>query len=184
MGKFRYRLGNGAAFFENRDIEMLERMALKGYALRGSNALGFYRFEAAPPEAVIYSIDFSEVRAGTEEFKTYLEVFEGSGWSYVFSSDKFHWFKAPKDTAPIYTDEASESFKYLRMFRFSRKYAAICLLLALAFFAISLILDEAIPLTEFAFASLRGVVGAFIGVAIAMTIGALLNFRRAVKLQR
>jgi hypothetical protein len=184
MGKFRYRFGNGAAFFENRDIRMMEKMALEGYALQGANSLGFYRFEAAPPEAVTYSIDFSEVRAGTEEFKAYLEVFKGSGWEHVFSSANFHWFKAPKGTTPLYTDKASESLKYMSMFRFSRKYAMICLLLALAFFVMSLILDKAISLPEFVFANLWGVAGAFIGVAIVMTVGALLNLRRATKLQR
>jgi hypothetical protein len=184
MGKFRYRLSSGLAFFENRDIKMMEKMALEGYTLRSVNGLGFYRFEAAAPETVTYSIDFSEVRPGAEEFEAYLEVFKGSGWEYVFSLDKLHWFKASKGTTPLYTDGVSESFKYLRMFRLSLKYVVICLLLALALFALSLILDKAVSLPEFIFASLWGVAGGFIGIAIAMTIGTLLNLRRVAKLQR
>jgi|GEM_PF-5049401 len=53
---YKYRFGNGLAFFEGKDIKLLEEMASKGYMPIGANGFGFYKFIQSAPEELSFSM--------------------------------------------------------------------------------------------------------------------------------
>ena len=145
MKKYKYKFGSGLAWYENKDVRMLEKMAAKGYTLEKINKLGFYRFRAATPEECTYSVDFSDIVVKNEGFQQYVEIFNAGGWEYVASMVNVHFFKAPKGTKPIYTDGISMAEKYETMQKMSMWWvvasgifvaicAALYAILSLSFF--------------------------------------------------
>jgi len=173
-----YEVGNGLAFFENKDMKMCEEMAASGYLLVTVTPFGFYKFERALPQELSYSVDISEIKPDAEEFSEYLEIFEGGGWEYICSSGSIHWFRGPKGAAPIYTDSASLALKYEKMRKLSLWCVISGILVAAAFFALSRLFPYPVSLM-FLFA-----MGLGIGLALAMSIGVILNHRLIMRLKK
>ena len=130
--KYIYLLGRGLALFEEKEVEMCEKMALEGYVLVSVSRLGFYKFEIMQPEDYDYAVDYTEDinrRQNNIAFDEYVEIFKSGGWSYVCGSVTFHWFKAPKGTLPIYTDDVSMMRKYEAMYDASKDATLAAILL-------------------------------------------------------
>lgn len=140
----------------------------RGYLLESVTALGFYKFAKGRPSDCSYSVDFSELKKEAEGFDEYLEIFERGGWNYVCSVGALHWFCAPKSTMPIYTDSRNLSQKYERMRRLSIWCAALGVLVAVVFFALA----RRLP-----YSALLIVFGLGLGLALVMSVGAILNHR-------
>ena len=174
MKKHKYKIGNGLAFDEAKDVKLLEEMAAQGYALQKISNWGFYKFAAAEAEECAYSIDVSSLKVKDAGFKQYVELFEAGGWTYVTSTDTIHYFKAPIGTTPIYTDSGSMAEKYERM----RKICVWLGIIAGAAAAVFLALDAAFPSVW-----LSGLMGGGIGLSYTMFYGAVLNKRRAARLR-
>jgi len=177
--KYLYESGMGLAFSESRDIEMCDRMAAEGYALVSVNKLGVYKFERAEPEEFGYSVDYSDVKPGKEGFAEYLEIFESGGWKYVCSCEIFHYFKAPKGTTPIYTDNANLAQKYERIRKHTIWGTLGIALAAIAAFA----LGNVIQVHAIIF-MLNIIMHAGAGAALAMAAGVFLTHRRVLRLRR
>ncbi|MFD3450360.1 DUF2812 domain-containing protein [Microbacteriaceae bacterium 4G12] len=96
-----YKLSNGLAFAEQKDLRMLQQKAQKGRRVVSFKA-GLYTFEQAEPEDVMFNFDFQDVPDA--EFVEYINLFEESGWTHISSHAGIHLFKAPIGTTPIYTD--------------------------------------------------------------------------------
>ena len=182
-GRYIYIMGNGLAFFEGRDLQLCEKMAAGGYTLCHVNNLGFYKFERAQPEDCCYSVDFSDLKSCSEGFNEYLTIFEGGGWQYACSYKTFHYFKAPKGTTPIYTDNAGLQLKHEKMRKISLwctviggVVAVVCFALATTFFTY--------PASRVVFILLMLAAGAGFGLALAMGWGIILNHRRAVRMRK
>ena len=178
MSRYKYKFGNGLAFDEDKDILMLEEMSAEGYTLVGINCSGYYKFEKAQPEDCIYSVDYTDLKPKGEEFNQYKEIFESSGWKYVCSYDTFHYFKAPKGTTSIYTDNATLILKHETMRRFSIHTVLGCILAAVVFFAVAVI--SPYKILSLLLLTL-GVMAA--GIAIVMTGGVSLNSWRISQLR-
>ena len=178
--KYLRKLGYGLAFAERKDMEMCEDMAAMGYVLCSVSSLGFYKFERAQPEELSYSVDYVQIKKNSEEFNRYIEIFESGGWTYVCGCDKMHWFRAPRGTTPIYTDNADLAQKYVKM----RNLSVWCTvgggLMAAAAFALTSLLG---PFPSWADLLIRIAGGASGGVALAMSVGALLNHLRVLRLR-
>ncbi|MCL2566159.1 MAG: DUF2812 domain-containing protein [Defluviitaleaceae bacterium] len=173
-----YEIGNGLAFFENKDMKMCEEMAAIGYLLTNVTTLGFYKFERALPQECSYSVDISDIKYDAEEFSEYLKIFEGGGWEYICSSGSIHWFRGSKGAVPIYTDNASLALKYEKMRKLSLWCVISGILVAIAFFALSRIFPYPVSLM-FLFA-----MGTGIGLALAMSVGVILNHRLIMRLKK
>ena len=174
-----YKLGNGLAFSENKDMKLCEEMAAEGYVLTTVNNLGFYKFERAEPEDCVYSVDYTDLTPCAEGFGEYIELFETGGWKHVFSCDGTHWFKAPRGTTPIYTDSASLSEKHAKMRRFSlhvvlgaAPVAAVCFIAA--WFVPPLWISNVLLVSGAAVA----------GLGAAMLWAVVLNHRRVLRLEK
>lgn len=181
--RYIWKLGNGLAFSENKDMKMLEQMQAEGYSLCCVNRAGFYKFELSQPEEASYSVDYLHAKPGSEEYAGYIEIFESAGWEHVCSSgDYMHWFKAPKGTTPIYTDNDSLLTKYQKM----RKISVWCVvgggLASILFFALASLFFYPAPFTPFIVFMTAG--GAAGGFALAMSAGALLNHARISRLKK
>lgn len=174
-----YEVGSGLAFFEEKDMKMCEEMAVNGYLLDSVTAWGFYKFERALPGELSYSVDFSDIKKEAENFPDYLEIFESAGWSYVCSLGTFHWFRAPKDTVPIYTDSKSLALKYEKMRRLSVWCVVSGTLVAIVFFSLSRVFPYPVVTLMF-----LGAMGLGLGLALAMSVGVVLNHRLINRLKR
>ena len=182
MKKYRYKFGNGLAHLENKDVQMMEDMAAEGYFLVKVGNLGFYKFEKAEGEICSYSIDFSDIKVNSQEFPQYKEIFEAGGWEYRCSCDSIHYFKAPKGTTPIYTDNASMAEKYETMRKWCVSFVVAGGIAAVVF---GLLLSLTILHIPLAIAILLGALaGGSAGLSITMLQGMLINKRRAAKLRR
>ncbi|MCL2322060.1 MAG: DUF2812 domain-containing protein [Oscillospiraceae bacterium] len=175
----KYKFGYGYAFLEKKDIELFEKMALKGYMLVGANVFGFYKFIPSKPEEVSFSVDFTNINRKDDEFEYYIEIFKSSGWNYIFSANKIHFFKAPKGTTPIYTDKSSESVKYMNMVRTLILYTVISLIVFITFRIFTKI--TTIRVFKIVFSAITGI---GLGLAIAMVICIIINFVHALKLKK
>lgn len=101
-----YKISNGLAFFEQKDLQMLREKAAEGWMAESFKG-GLYTFTKSVPEDVIFSIDYYELTPGDEE--EYCELFGASGWTHVYSHTGIHLFKAVPGTPPIYSDAASKT---------------------------------------------------------------------------
>ncbi len=130
--KTKYMLNGGLAFTEKHDIKKLERLAAKGWLLKGFAWGGFmYKLVKGPKQKLAYTIDY---QSNTDD--DYLGIFAAAGWQHVTSwSQQIHIFSAPQGTAPIYSyDEVAEGkyrdiMAYLgRWFLYSLLALVICYL--------------------------------------------------------
>jgi len=178
MSKYKYRAGIGLTFSEKKDVQMMEKMARKGYRPVALNILGFYKFEKTQIEEVIYSADYSTIDSCSCEFDDYIEIFKSAGWQHVLCVGTCHWFKAPIGTIPIYTDKRNEAEKHRNIFRrFCKELLGIILLGAL-FMILRLVISA--PFFTIAFSIL---LYACIGIAVALVVGAVLSWNMVQKLK-
>ena len=181
MSKYKYKLGNGLAFSEEKDTKMCESFASKGYKLVKVTSFGFYKFEPSQPEEVSFAVDYTNKVLKNEELKEYIQIFESSGWSYVCSLETVHYFKAQKGTVPIYTDDSTKLHK-LKMLR---KISLQCLLIGIAFIAVGSALSIAIPLYfDFYHPIFGATIGFGIGLASCMLYGLIIHTTRIAKIQK
>ena len=176
-GKYIYQLGNGLAFSEGKDVKMFEEMSKNGYSLQNVNVFGFYKFEQSEPKELSYSIDYHSIEKGKENLEEYIEIFENSGWEYVCGDCTIHYFRAPKGTVAIYTDQTNLSDKYNLMKKISVMFVGVGGAVAVLFLGLALILNNSLPLGLFLFFAVVGL--ASLGLSLAMGVGALLNYLKA-----
>jgi hypothetical protein len=181
-GRFLYKISNGLAFSEGKDIKICEDMAEQGYVLVSIGRWGFYKLERAESQKLSYAIDYSDISPRCEGFGEYIELFESGGWEYVFSHDVIHWFKSPKGTTPIYTDNTNLAHKYEKMRRISVWSVVWYSLAAAVFFLAAIFLVT--PAFPVWFGLLMILGGAGFGIALAMSFGIILNHRRVVRLRK
>ncbi|PEB50851.1 signal peptidase I [Bacillus pseudomycoides] len=69
----------------------LRKMHREGWALQNYNLM--YTFKKTEPKDVVYKADFKlDYRNSLVNQKEYLEIYEMSGWKYVTSFTKWHYF--------------------------------------------------------------------------------------------
>jgi len=180
-GRYAYLFGNGLAFFERKDMRMCEEMALQGYSLVNVNGSGFYKFERTAPQEMIYAVDYSDVKKNSKQFDEYLEIFKAGGWEHVCGDRLMFFFRAPKGTTPIYTDNENLAHKYERMRRYSVWSVITGVLLAAMAYAV---LNYINPTSTILLVTLAIVGAMSFGFAIAMSFGIVLNHLRVVKLRK
>jgi len=106
----KFKLSMGLAFNEEREMKMLSNMARKGWIFKSFSNLG-YHFEKGEPVDLIYSVDNHHLK--DEENEQYFQIFKDGGWNHICSEGKYyHFFSAPLNTKPIYTDKETMSEKY------------------------------------------------------------------------
>ena len=177
MSRFIYRFGNGLAFSEGKDLKMMEDMAQKGFTPIGANVFGFYKFAPSEVEDVDYSMDIFQIKNDLDGFEEYKEIFKSGGWQHVFSIDNLHFFKAKKGTTPIYTDKSNESIKHHNMKTISSKGAVGTLAISVFLF----LLVWLMPMPRIIWSIIAILSAGFFGVGLAMSIGTILNWVRAIK---
>ncbi|MCS0670283.1 DUF2812 domain-containing protein [Cytobacillus firmus] len=126
-----YKISNGLAFFEQKDLQMLREKAAEGWMVESFKG-GLYTFTKSGPKDVIFSIDYHELTPEDEE--EYCELFAAAGWTHVYSHTGIHLFKAVPGTPPIYSDAASKTDQVKR----SAKPVYIVTIAALLFTIITL----------------------------------------------
>ena len=177
-GRYAYRLGNGLAFFDKKDMKMCAKMAANGYSLVSVDSMGFYKFELSQPEDWIYSVDFSDEKPGNESYDDYIAIFESSGWTHVFGGcDGIHFFRASRGTTPIYTDNESLASKYERMRSISIWSVVLSSIAAVVAFLAAHFIPNVLSDVFYLLA------GAGAGLAIAMAVGIILNHLRVIRLR-
>ena len=174
MKKYKYKLGNGLAHCESKDIQMLEDMAAQGYALEKVSKFGYYKFRADKSDGCTYAVDFSDIEAKDEGFEQYVEIFNASGWKYVTSIDNIHYFKAPIGTKPIYSDSTSLAEKYVKMQKICMWWVVVSGIFVAACVASYFIFSQFFLLP---------LLGAGVGLCWTMYDGMLLNKRRVAQLR-
>lgn len=112
MGKTKYMMSMGLAFFEATDMNNLRKKSLQGWHLKRFRFLG-YELERGECQDVMYSIDYRLLEPG--DLEEYFEMFTFGGWTHVCSEYNMHIFKAPKGTKPIYSDVESSKDKMVRL---------------------------------------------------------------------
>jgi hypothetical protein len=92
----------------------LEEQARQGWLLE--KALFFYQFRKSHPQELVYRIDYLSM-ASQKKLDAYKATFEASGWEYVFSSFRWHYFRIPADEylTDIYSDTPSKIEQLKRM---------------------------------------------------------------------
>ena len=184
MGKYKYKFGNGLAFFEEKDIKMCEDFASNGYKFVSINSFGFYKFERSQPEEVSFAVDYTEKSLKNEELAEYIEIFESGGWNHVYSSEQYHYFKAKRGTVPIYTDDVTKLHKFKMLYKISIQ----CTIIGIAIMAVAAILSMVMPAYSLYFNIYRqllaGVFGIGLGLAGTMGIAIIINSRRIANLKK
>jgi hypothetical protein len=106
--KNRYIMNMGLAFDEDRAMKKLSQCAEEGWILK-EMSLFRYKLIKGQPQKIVYSMDYKEVSKNDNE---YFELFESSGWQHMCSYGAFHFFAAPPETVPIYTEKENYLSKY------------------------------------------------------------------------
>ncbi|KAB8133589.1 DUF2812 domain-containing protein [Gracilibacillus oryzae] len=101
MSKTKYVMSGGLAFSENKDMEKLRKLSLKGWHVRDFKFMG-YTLEKGESADYIYSVDYRTVNE--EDAEEYFDFFTSSGWTHVTSQGNIHLFRALPGTKPIYSD--------------------------------------------------------------------------------
>lgn len=138
MPKTKRIMSGGLAFVEQKDMDTLRKMALKGWILKRFHGLG-YEFEGGEPEDVTYNIDYRNLK--NEDPDEYYELFEMAGWEHVCSDGTMHIFKAAQGTKPIYTDTETEKEKYIQLQTFLKYPTTICVIITMILFIGTLITE-------------------------------------------
>jgi hypothetical protein len=97
----KYIMNMGLAFDEDRAMKKLSRMAKEGWILK-EMSLSRYKLVKGKPKEIVYSMDYKELSKDDNE---YFEVFQSSGWEHMCSFGAYHFFSAPPETVPIYTEK-------------------------------------------------------------------------------
>lgn len=92
----------------------------QGWRLVKVSGLGSYRFEACPPEDVIYQLDYDPLPMAQK--LQYLQTFQDCGWEYLQDYAGFSYFRKPAAALQpgeegIFGDEASRQAMVTRLFR-------------------------------------------------------------------
>ncbi|KHF38697.1 DUF2812 domain-containing protein [Halalkalibacter okhensis] len=111
MRPSKYVMSEGLAFSEEKDMDKLRKLSLKGWHVHDFKFMG-YSLEKGESEEYIYSIDYRLLTKDEEE--EYFNFFASSGWSHVASEGDTHLFRAIPGTKPIYSDKDSEVEKHSR----------------------------------------------------------------------
>ncbi|GEN89848.1 DUF2812 domain-containing protein [Oceanobacillus sojae] len=110
MRQTKYMMSDGLAFSEEKDMEKLRRLSLKGWHVCDFKFMG-YILEKGESSDYIYCIDYRSLEDGEEE--EYFDLFSSSGWSHVASEGDMHLFRANPGTKPIYSDLDTIAEKYI-----------------------------------------------------------------------
>jgi hypothetical protein len=132
----RYRLSNGLFVYPEKDMEMLQKMSLKGYHVESINALGFYRFVQGPPKEYTYSFN-----SETDLSDDFLEFYKESGWTPIIVQERLQIFRAPSGTIPIFTESESKAEVINKHRKTYSKATLITFSILAAFTALSKIFD-------------------------------------------
>ncbi|AKN30982.1 hypothetical protein Ccar_09035 [Clostridium carboxidivorans P7] len=134
MSDTKYVMSKGIAFSEHEEMQILSEYASKGWILYKFAFLG-YKLKKANPQKLQYALDY---RNNTD--KEYFSYFEEAGWHHVCSAaNMIHIFSAPEGTKPIYTDNNTESEKYISEYKSMKKVAIPSLLCSILFIVLTLI---------------------------------------------
>lgn len=106
--KNRYIMNMGLAFDEERAMKKLSQRAKEGWILK-EMSLFRYKLVKDKPKEIVYSMDYKELGKNDNE---YFELFQSSGWDHMCSYGPYHFFAAPPQTVPIYTEKESYLNKY------------------------------------------------------------------------
>ncbi|WP_459502673.1 DUF2812 domain-containing protein [Bacillus sp. C1] len=99
----------------------LRKMHQEGWALQNYNFM--YTFKKTEPKDVVYKADFKlDYRNSLAKQKEYLEIYEMSGWKYVTSFTKWHYFckevGEDNELPDIYSEKETKIEKLRDLFRF------------------------------------------------------------------
>ena len=103
-----YIMNMGLAFDEDRAMKKLSQKAKEGWILK-EMSLFRYKLVKGEPKELVYSMDYKELSENDNE---YFELFQSSGWAHMCSYGDFHFFAAPPETVPIYTEKENYLSKY------------------------------------------------------------------------
>lgn len=107
MAQTKYISSGGLAFDEEKDMEKLADLARKGWVFEKFSFLG-YKLRKSSPVELQFALDYRK-----EADEDYFAYFEEAGWKHEGTTGGYiHLFSAPKDIAPIYTDQSSILEKY------------------------------------------------------------------------
>ncbi|GGP09789.1 DUF2812 domain-containing protein [Oceanobacillus neutriphilus] len=109
MRQTKYMMSDGLAFSEEKDMEKLRRLSLKGWHVCDFKFMG-YILEKGESSDYIYNLDYRSLEEGEEE--EYFDLFLSSGWSHVASEAGIHLFRAEPGTKSIYSDLDTTAEKY------------------------------------------------------------------------
>lgn len=134
MSDTKYVMSKGTAFAEHEEMQILSEYASKGWILYEFAFLG-YKLKKANPQKLQYALDYRD--NADEEYFSY---FEEAGWHHVCSdANMIHIFSAPEGTKPIYTDNNTESEKYINQYKSMKKVAIPSLLCSILFIILMLL---------------------------------------------
>ncbi len=132
MFNTKYVMSKSLASAENEDMEMLSSYARKGWILYKFGIWG-YKLKKSEPQQLKYSLDYRD-----NPDKEYFLYFKEAGWSYVCSiGNTGHIFSASEGTKPIYTDNDTESEKYMGQYEMMKKIAIPSSLCTILFFILA-----------------------------------------------
>ncbi|MEC2076215.1 DUF2812 domain-containing protein [Metabacillus fastidiosus] len=127
MKQTKYVPSGGLAFYEEKEMKKLSKLAKEGWVLEGFAFLG-YKLRKIESCNIDYSVDYQ--KNPDDDYFTY---FEAAGWSHVCSSGKeIHIFSAPAGTKPIYSDQETTIEKYEREKKSFGKYT-LCFFISTVF---------------------------------------------------
>ncbi|WLR59227.1 DUF2812 domain-containing protein [Guptibacillus hwajinpoensis] len=126
MGKKKYVMSSGLAFFETKEMERLSEFAKKGWFLEKFAFSGFV-LRKGEPQDLDYSLDYQ-----AEADDEYFSYFEEAGWNHVCTgAGEMHIFTAVPGTTPIYSDRVSVKEKYEKESQSMKKVALPAFLAAI-----------------------------------------------------
>ena len=97
----KYVMSGGLAFAEEKDMEKLRALSLKGWHVRHFAFMG-YKLEKGSGKDYIYSVDYRPLKEG--EAGEYYDFFASSGWTHIATQGEIHLFHALPGTKPIHSD--------------------------------------------------------------------------------
>lgn len=179
--KYKYVTNMGLAFDEERALRKLHELAKEGWFLEKFTLMGTYRLTRGEPREIIYSMDYK--RLDEIDQVEYIEMFEASGWEHMYSYYDMHFFAAPPDTIPIYTEKESHLHKYrtqrIQCFRWT--------LMSLIFLVFLFVLAKkglphvSIELVKLSIYLLVGITSGIVFSLIMLTFSFFLRERRVIK---
>lgn len=105
----KYVMSGGLAFAEEKDMEKLRALSLKGWHVRHFAFMG-YKLEKGSGKDYIYSVDYRPLKEG--EAGEYYDFFASSGWTHIATQGEIHLFRALPGTKPIHSDRDTVAEKH------------------------------------------------------------------------